>query len=705
MSTVNNPFPYFPDAGTNGYIYIGSANQDAQTNPITVYRDEALTIPWAQPIRTVDGYPAYQGAASGIFIASGSYSIKVQDKNRVTRVNELLASDPVAAFAASLAAASGSSLVGFTQSGTGAATRTVQAKLRETVSLDDYILSTDPVVSGFPDASNAFVRASAVSSLILGRPGAVYYVKDVDLDGRIFDGRGCVLRDAPGAKFGIALKGYRPELRNITFQDQGSYVASTTLASGALSGATSITVSSAAGIAVGDVIFVEIDANEIRWQTFVSSVSGTLIGLRDPLPAASAGKPVDAMVSAIRVGAATHWAIEDVQVVNARGALLTMPPTGQEANKGTINRFDVNGSRYFGWIKAGDCAGVKAYDVKLWNGYVETTTVAGNGTAGPFSFGKRVFLLRDVTVTVNGVAQVYGTDWNYASQTSIQFLAGRFPAVGATIIISHFRDGFRGFVEDQRSTAIISGGNVYDTIESLDAFIGASFFESELTEVRSLIADTCQYVGLQLSACPNTLVFTNDTFLGYNGVSLKLFGSNPKAFLSLYTHRVPLSDQWLGSLDDNIYSDATSDLRIGAVGWSGEFQNTVAAGGKFAIVGGSEFAGRNIANVAGGSTVYLANYGHSANLADTVFRAPRDGTLKAFRVDTDVAPGAGQTYTYDVLVAGVSQGTVTISGASAFSGTGILNTFVAQGAQINLRLITSATAAASARHYMQAVMI
>lgn len=82
MSTVNNPFPYFPDAGTNGYIYIGSANQDAQTNPITVYRDEELTIPWAQPIRTLNGYPAYQGAPSGIYAAVTTWSITVKDNNQ-----------------------------------------------------------------------------------------------------------------------------------------------------------------------------------------------------------------------------------------------------------------------------------------------------------------------------------------------------------------------------------------------------------------------------------------------------------------------------------------------------------------------------------------------------------------------------------------------------------------------------------------------
>jgi hypothetical protein len=103
MPVAVNPFPYFPEAATGGYIYIGAANQDAQANPVTVYRDAALTVAWEQPIRTLDGYPAYQGAAEGIFLANPSYSIKVQDSNQLTLVNELLASDPVAQISADLA--------------------------------------------------------------------------------------------------------------------------------------------------------------------------------------------------------------------------------------------------------------------------------------------------------------------------------------------------------------------------------------------------------------------------------------------------------------------------------------------------------------------------------------------------------------------------------------------------------------------------
>lgn len=85
--SVNPPYPIFSEADglplENGYIWIGSANLDPQTNPINVYWDAALTITAAQPIRTLNGYVVYQGTPSR-FYTSGNYSIRVMDKNGIT---------------------------------------------------------------------------------------------------------------------------------------------------------------------------------------------------------------------------------------------------------------------------------------------------------------------------------------------------------------------------------------------------------------------------------------------------------------------------------------------------------------------------------------------------------------------------------------------------------------------------------------------
>ena len=80
--SIEPPYPAF--AGTdglpleNGYIWIGAVNLNPQTNQIAVYWDSNLTIAAAQPIRTLNGYPVYQGTPARFYTGS-DYSIQVLD--------------------------------------------------------------------------------------------------------------------------------------------------------------------------------------------------------------------------------------------------------------------------------------------------------------------------------------------------------------------------------------------------------------------------------------------------------------------------------------------------------------------------------------------------------------------------------------------------------------------------------------------------
>jgi len=65
----------------NGYIYIGTANQNPQTNAITVYWDEAGTIPATQPIRTMGGYAWRNGTPANLYVNVNAFSIVVRDSN------------------------------------------------------------------------------------------------------------------------------------------------------------------------------------------------------------------------------------------------------------------------------------------------------------------------------------------------------------------------------------------------------------------------------------------------------------------------------------------------------------------------------------------------------------------------------------------------------------------------------------------------
>lgn len=84
VTSVKQPFPPFGDVDGNplesGYIYIGTINLDPVTNPISVFWDAALTVPAAQPIRTIGGYPSNNGTPGALF-ASDEYSITIKNKN------------------------------------------------------------------------------------------------------------------------------------------------------------------------------------------------------------------------------------------------------------------------------------------------------------------------------------------------------------------------------------------------------------------------------------------------------------------------------------------------------------------------------------------------------------------------------------------------------------------------------------------------
>lgn len=90
---ITGPYPIFTDLdGTpldDGYIYIGDANDDPETNPQQVYWDANLTIPATQPIRTSNGY-AYRNGSPALIYTSGDFSITIRNKK-----NEFVLHSPV----------------------------------------------------------------------------------------------------------------------------------------------------------------------------------------------------------------------------------------------------------------------------------------------------------------------------------------------------------------------------------------------------------------------------------------------------------------------------------------------------------------------------------------------------------------------------------------------------------------------------------
>ena len=197
--SIQVPFPVFNDRDgqplDNGYVWIGVPNLPPQTNPVTVYFDEALTQPAAQPLRTINGYIANAGSPAQVYINGVNFSVLVQDSKGTMVYNfpegtgisgdasgvdytpdasSLLFPGGTISVASALDQitdeATGSSIIGFEQSGANAVPRSVQDKLREyAVSVKDF----GAVGDGVADDRGAINAAFAA---VIGRGcGTVFF--------------------------------------------------------------------------------------------------------------------------------------------------------------------------------------------------------------------------------------------------------------------------------------------------------------------------------------------------------------------------------------------------------------------------------------------------------------------------------------------------------------------------------------------------
>jgi len=83
MAQIIQPlFPFFTDSSGNaldsGFVYFGEPNQNPITNQVTMYWDDDLSIPAAQPLRTMGGLIYRNGTPANLY-TDQDVSILVQD--------------------------------------------------------------------------------------------------------------------------------------------------------------------------------------------------------------------------------------------------------------------------------------------------------------------------------------------------------------------------------------------------------------------------------------------------------------------------------------------------------------------------------------------------------------------------------------------------------------------------------------------------
>ena len=176
--SIQPPYPAF--AGTdglpleNGYIWIGTVNLNPQVNPIAVYWDAALTIPAAQPIRTLNGYPAYQGTPARLYVNS-DYSIQVLNSKGSLVYSAPAATERYSDVVISINAQS----VVYDPPFSGSAQTNVEAKLAQYVSVKDF----GAVGDGITDDTTAIQAAIAASKALYWPTGTYNLSSSITLSG------------------------------------------------------------------------------------------------------------------------------------------------------------------------------------------------------------------------------------------------------------------------------------------------------------------------------------------------------------------------------------------------------------------------------------------------------------------------------------------------------------------------------------------
>lgn len=170
MTTLTpTPKQQFLDANGNplvgGKIYTYAAGT---TTPLVTYTDASGTTPNTNPV-ILDS----RGEAA-IWLGVASYKLKLTTSTDVEiwTVDNIVSASVQAL--ANLSESGGSALVGFLQAGTGAVATTVQAKLRETVSVKDFGAKGDGVTDDTAAIQNAVNACSAGSTLLF--PLGIYLI-------------------------------------------------------------------------------------------------------------------------------------------------------------------------------------------------------------------------------------------------------------------------------------------------------------------------------------------------------------------------------------------------------------------------------------------------------------------------------------------------------------------------------------------------
>jgi hypothetical protein len=170
---IEVPFPVFQDRDgqplENGYVWLGVANLNPQVNPVIAYFDKALTIPAAQPLRTLNGYISNAGTPAQVYVDAVSFSILVQDSKGSMVYN----------FADGTGISPDACGVTYNPPFAGGVAYPVCVKLEQTVSVKDFGAVGDGVTDDSAAIQAALNYANSIGGCAIYIPTGTYRKSDL----------------------------------------------------------------------------------------------------------------------------------------------------------------------------------------------------------------------------------------------------------------------------------------------------------------------------------------------------------------------------------------------------------------------------------------------------------------------------------------------------------------------------------------------
>lgn len=556
------------------------------------------------------------------------------------------------------------------------------------------------VTDGTTDDSAAFLAMDNFAGFTACKESGQYSVKDIVVNGRDFFGNGARLNAATGAKFIIQAKGFRPVISGpLELEDfQDNVVRNTTLSSAVSTNDTVIAVTDASNMEAGQWFAFRLDNNQYH-GSFIVSISVNNVTIRKGSPSAAAsGLPVIASFGMINIENTNNGLITDVFGLNC-SVLCVLDGDSGLVTRLTISNMLATSIKFGGFIEGKDVAELTVTNMDLRGGHNEITNDTGTGSQTIFTTTCPIFLIRDITITVDAVSQIEGVDFTVTGRFQITFTTA--PANLAVIVITNNTDGWFGHFNDQTGFTTIRGGSQYQNMIILNFFFGRFLRLKELTNFQQCLTDTCEVSDFIKES---TQIDFNNYFSGFVAANIDIDEASEVQFGGNFRlSQIPVGLLVSGVLGNVFFSGSGSTLKVGSEGLDA---SSLSRSGNIQFLGSTPLHFGSTTGITAGATIFIGPSGEVVNEGAASFVTDRDGLLTKFVIFSQSAPGAGETYTCVVRINGADTAlTDVISGASDFGGDdsdqGIS---VLEGQQISFRVIASAGAATSTfRGYIQLI--